>query len=196
LRFRETLEHNINPDMRDPFYPPPPILVRAIQPIADSLNLSTLPLHIHEIVAGWICYHLIYTTVSPAISAWLFPAVYPHLPPRTTINWNVHVTSFIQSSIITTSALFVIWSDEERRELDWAGRIWSYSGAGGVVQGFAAGYFLWDLVASVMHLDVLGWGSLAHAVSALVVTFLGFVSSPDLILPQESNFPASMKTVG
>jgi TLC domain len=105
-------------------------------------------------------------------------------------------TSFIQSSIITTFALFVIWSDEERRELDWAGRIWSYSGAGGVVQGFAAGYFLWDLVASVMHLDVLGWGSLAHAVSALVVTFLGFVSSPDLILPQESNFLASMKTVG
>ncbi|CZT07730.1 uncharacterized protein RCO7_11221 [Rhynchosporium graminicola] len=47
--------------------------------------------------------------------------------------------------------------------MDWAGRIWGYTGAGGAVQGFAAGYFLWDLIASIIHLNVLGWGSLAHA---------------------------------
>lgn len=162
--------------MLDPFYPPPPILVKAIQPIADQLSLSTLPLHIHEVVIGWICYHLVYTTISPIISTWLFPAIYPHLSARTTVSWNVHVTSLIQSSLITIFALFVIWSDEERSEMDWAGRIWGYTGAGGVVQGFAAGYFLWDLVASTMHLNVLGWGSLAHAVSALLVTSLGFAS--------------------
>ncbi|TVY75981.1 putative TLC domain-containing protein [Lachnellula suecica] len=51
---------------------------------------------------------------------------------------------------------------------------------GGAVQGFAAGYFLWDLTASMVHLDVLGWGSLAHAVSALLVTSLGFISTPFL----------------
>ena len=164
--------------MLDPFYPPPPILVRAIQPIADLLGLSTLPLHIHEVVMGWICYHLIYTTISPIISTWLFPAVYPRLSARTTISWNVHVTSFIQSSLITIFALFVIWNDEERSEMDWAGRIWGYTGAGGVVQGLAAGYFLWDLLASIMHLNVLGWGSLAHAVSALLVTSIGFASFP------------------
>jgi hypothetical protein len=174
--------------MLDPFYPPPPILVRAIQPIADLLSLSTLPLHIHEVAMGWICYHFIYTTVSPIISTWLFPAVYPHLSARTTISWNVHVTSFVQSSLITVIALFVIWSDEERSEMDWAGRIWGYTGAGGVVQGFAAGYFLWDLVASIMHLNVLGWGSLAHAVSALLVTSLGFASFPPFTLLSQLDF--------
>jgi hypothetical protein len=45
-----------------------------------------------------------------------------------------------------------------------------------MVQGFAAGYFLWDLGVSVRHVDVLGLGSLAHAISALLVTGLGFVS--------------------
>ena len=74
--------------------------------------------------------------------------------------------------------MFVIWNDEDRSETDWAGRIWGYNGAGGVVQGLAAGYFLWDLVASILHLNVLGWGSLAHAVSALLVTSLGFASFP------------------
>ena len=162
--------------MRDPFFPPPLSLVKAIQPIADYSGLSTLPLHVHEVIFALTCYHLIDTIVSPVVSTWLFPSVYPQLPARTKINWNIRVTSSIQSSFITAFALFVIWRDEERKEIDWVGRIWGYTGAGGAVQGFAAGYFLWDLIASTVHLDVLGPGSLAHAISALAVTSLGFVS--------------------
>ena len=45
-----------------------------------------------------------------------------------------------------------------------------------MIQGFAAGYFLWDLVVSWKYLDLFGWGLLAHAISALVVFSLGFVS--------------------
>lgn len=56
------------------------------------------------------------------------------------------------------------------------GRVWGYTGAGGMVQGFAAGYFLWDLVVCVGNVGVFGWGLLAHAVAALVVFSLGFVS--------------------
>ena len=55
-------------------------------------------------------------------------------------------------------------------------RIWGYTGAMGMTQAFAAGYFAWDVMVSVVHYGVLGPGSLAHAISALVVTNLGFVS--------------------
>ena len=177
--------------MLDPFPPPPRTLVKAIRPIATYLGLSTLPLHIHEVVLGWAFYHLICTIIAPAISTWLFPSVYSQLAVRTKIDWDIRVTSLIQSSFITLFALLVIWSDEERKEMDWVGRIWGYTGAGGAVQGLAAGYFLWDLIASIVHLNVLGWGSLAHAVSALLVTSLGFVSSHnpwlrlDVFLSQE-----------
>lgn len=54
-------------------------------------------------------------------------------------------------------------------------RVWGYTGATGLVQGFSAGYFLWDLVISAENLDVLGPGSLMHAASALAVSLLGFV---------------------
>ncbi len=54
-------------------------------------------------------------------------------------------------------------------------RVWGYTGATGMVQGFSAGYFLWDVVMSAKHMDVLGPGSLMHAVSALAVSLLGFV---------------------
>lgn len=60
--------------------------------------------------------------------------------------------------------------------MTWDERIWGYDGAGGMIQGFAAGYFLWDLIVCVRWLDLFGWGMLAHAISALVVFSVGFVS--------------------
>ena len=54
-------------------------------------------------------------------------------------------------------------------------RIWGYTGAMGMTQAFAAGYFIWDVKISAVNVGILGWGSLAHAVSALLITSLGFV---------------------
>lgn len=69
-----------------------------------------------------------------------------------------------------------MFNDEERGGMGWEERVWGYTGADGMIQGFAAGYFLWDLWLCGMNVDVFGWGLLAHAVAALVVFMLGFVS--------------------
>ena len=66
--------------------------------------------------------------------------------------------------------------DEEMSGTGWRGRIWGYSGAAGFVQAIAAGYFAWDVTVSAGWLEVLGIGSLMHAVAALVITMMGFVS--------------------
>ena len=60
--------------------------------------------------------------------------------------------------------------------MGWEERVWGYTGADGMIQGFAAGYFLWDLIMCAGNVGVFGWGLLAHAVAALVVFSLGFVS--------------------
>ncbi|CZS89579.1 related to DUF887 domain protein [Rhynchosporium agropyri] len=156
--------------MLDIFQPAPFYLVRAIKPLADFLSLWTLPYHIHEVIAALVSYQLIFSVLSPLASSWIAPKTYRGLPPRRRISWNVHVTSMVQSTLITTLALYVIWNDEERKNMEWVGRIWGYTGAMGLVQGLAAGYFLWDLIASIIHFNVLGPGSLAHAISALLVT--------------------------
>lgn len=57
-------------------------------------------------------------------------------------------------------------------------RVFGYTGAGGMVQGFACGYFLWDLVVSTINMGVFGYGLWAHAVAALWVFSFGFVSTP------------------
>lgn len=68
--------------------------------------------------------------------------------------------------------------DSERKTQQWEERVFGYTGAGGMIQGFAAGYFLWDLVICLRHVATFGWGLLAHAVAALIVFSLGFVSLP------------------
>jgi hypothetical protein len=161
--------------MLDPFIPPRR-LVQALQPLSSLLYLKTFPLHAHEILLSWASYHVIQTTVAPLISKCLFPKAYSEWSRKTRINWDSRLVSLLQSSVISSAALYVIFNDRERSAMDWKGRIWGYTGAGGMVQGFAAGYFLWDIVVSVRYLDVFGPFTLAHALSAFCITMLGFVS--------------------
>lgn len=55
-------------------------------------------------------------------------------------------------------------------------RVYGYSGACALVQALATGYFLWDLIVSTLHIKTFGVGMWFHAVSALWVFSLGFVS--------------------
>jgi hypothetical protein len=170
--------------MRDPFpIPPIPWLSRAVQPFADYANFPTLPLHIHEVVISFLVYTFINIVVAPILSRRLFPVRYTKLSHGRMVSWDVHVVSLVQSCTINTLALWVMFADEERSNMDWQQRVWGYTGACGMIQALALGYFLWDLMVTVRYVDLFGYGMLAHAVSALVVFSFGFVSSQSRYLP-------------
>lgn len=161
--------------MLDPFpLPPPKLLQQAITPIANYFHLTTLPLHIHEILCAFLLYHFVNTRFSPWFSTRFFPTIYANFNARTRINWDVHVVSMVQSCLINALALWVMFTDDERGAMSASGRVFGYTGACGLIQAFATGYFLWDFVLCATHLDVFGVGLLAHAISALAVFSLGF----------------------
>jgi hypothetical protein len=167
--------------MKDPFpIPPPEWLVSAVKPYADALNLPTLPLHAHEIFIAFFFYTAVGSIVSPIVSSWICPSIYKKLNTRTRLNWDVHVVSFIQAILISVMSLYVIFYDDERKEMrhgdQYDGRVWEYTGLSGLCQSFALGYFLWDFIMCSWHVDIFGLGMLAHAVSALSVFALGYVS--------------------
>lgn len=163
--------------MHDPFpIPAPPWLVAATTPLANTLSLPTLPYHIHELFLAFCLYQVIHTYISPAISRLLVPQRYAAFNERSRINWNVHTVSLVQSLIVNATALWIIFYDEERKDMDRAGRIWGYDGASGMLQGLAGGYFIWDLIITVRHMRIFGVGMLLHAMSAVTVFSLGFVS--------------------
>jgi hypothetical protein len=164
--------------MKDPLGPAPVFLRDLVQPLAQSpFKLTTLPLHVHEVLAAWLFYTVLSHGVSPLVSTYLFPRTYPALSRKTRNNWDVHLVSLVQSTLICSLALWVLINDKEVvGNGSWKGRIWGYSGAAGLVQAMAAGYFLWDLWISTVYFSIHGPGSLAHAVSALTITMMGFVS--------------------
>ncbi|AEO65413.1 uncharacterized protein THITE_2112374 [Thermothielavioides terrestris NRRL 8126] len=161
--------------MRDPFpFPPIPALSRAIAPLAERLSMPTLPYHIHEVAAAALLYTFIQTVVSPVLSNRLFPRFYPRHDRAKKANWDTHVVSLVQSLLINGIALWVMFFDDERNAMDYEQRVWGYTGACGLVQALAAGYFVWDLGITLLNLDIFGLGLLAHAVSALAVYTFGF----------------------
>lgn len=162
--------------MHDPFpLPPPAWLANLTEPIATAVNSKTLHLHIHEILIATLAYHVIGKYIAPSVSRRLFPKIYPFFPARTRLNWDIHVVSLVQSVFINAVALYVMWFDNERKQMTWEERVWGYTGAGGMIQGLAAGYFVWDLGICINYLHIFGWGLLAHAVAALSVFSFGFV---------------------
>jgi hypothetical protein len=165
--------------MRDPFpIEPLPWLVKLAQPWCDKLNLPTLSLHIHEIAIAALFYSVIFYPVSPIVSHLLAPKYYTKLTRKRRLNWDAHVVSMIQATLINGLAIWVMVVDDERREMSWEERIWGYTGATSMIQALAAGYFVWDLFVTSLNLDVFGLGTLAHAVAALLVFSLGFVRHP------------------
>lgn len=162
--------------MLDPFPPPPTWLRESVTPLANYLRLYALPYHIHEVLLTFAFYQFIHSFVSPRLSPLLFHRHYPQLPKRTRLNWDIHVVSLVQSVLICAVALWVMYADDERRQMNIDQRIHGYTGADGLVQALAAGYFIYDLIVSVLHIKLFGIGMLFHAVSALFVFSLGFVS--------------------
>ena len=166
--------------MLDPVPPPPRFLIDLVKPLADKLELHSLPLHIHEVIFAAFLYTFTCAVVAPWISNTFFAKPYSRLSRRNKLNWDVHIVSFVQAIIINGLSLYDIWFDEQRKQLrastieGWEGRLWSYLGFGGLCQSFALGYFLWDLCICTLHVDIFGWGMVAHAVSAVTVFGLGY----------------------
>lgn len=163
--------------MHDPFpIPPSEWLSQAVQPFADYFHLTTLPLHIHEVIGSFLAYTFINKVVAPQVSIRLFPEKYSKFSAERKLNWDVHVVSLCQSTLINVLALWVMFVDEERKNMTAQERVHGYTGAAGMIQGLATGYFLWDLMITLQNLRVFGIGMLAHATSALLVFSFGFVS--------------------
>lgn len=160
--------------MLDPI-PVPPSLRDAINPLTSLLHLHTLPLHIHQLILSYIFYTYFNAFLAPRFSAYLLPTTYASFPQRTKLQWNIHLTSFINSTFVSLAALYVLYADQDRLSETWEERMWGYTGLGGMVQAFGAGYFVWDVQVCAANIELLGVMDLMHAVVALSIAILGFV---------------------
>ncbi|EYE99378.1 TLC domain-containing protein [Aspergillus ruber CBS 135680] len=160
--------------MLDPFPSSPAWLRDAVGPWALYFNLPTITDHIHEVILAFVFYQFIHSYLSPWLSPVLFPQHYPNFNKRTKLNWDVHVVSLVQSTVVCAAALWVLFTDKERKEMNAGERIYGYTGACGLIQALATGYFIYDLYISLVYVKMFGLGMVLHGVSALWVFALGF----------------------
>lgn len=184
--------------MLDPFFLPIPILQQLVTPLCNALHLYSLPLHIHEILAAFAVYHVIFEYIAPPFSGFFLSKQYTGLSRESKLRWNMHCVSMVQSVSISALALWVMSVDKERQSMNLEERMWGYTGAAGMVQALATGYFLFDLTVMIRYLDVFGVGMLTHASSCLVTYTLGFVSSlwlfdiPPILILSSAQFSTTM----
>ncbi|KAL2866725.1 TLC domain-containing protein [Aspergillus lucknowensis] len=160
--------------MLDPIPPPPEWLREAVEPWALRLNLPALADHSHEVATTFLGYLLIHYILSPWLSPKLFPRYYPNFNKRTKLNWDVHVVSLIQSTFINGVALWVLFTDEERKSMNLGERVYGYTGSCAFISSLAVGYFIYDLIVSALYVNIFGIGMLFHAVCALWVFSFGY----------------------
>jgi len=160
--------------MLNPLLPPPRWMKDLVTPLATSFDLHSLPDHFHEVILTFALYVWIHFSLSPRLSTILFPQHYPKLPTRTRLNWDIHVVSFVQSTVISAVALWLMFTDKERKDMDLHERIYGYTGASGLAQAMATGYFLYDVIVSTVYVKMFGVGMFFHGLSAICVFTLGF----------------------
>jgi len=82
--------------------------------------------------------------------------------------------SFVQSTLVTILAIWINIADRERWDMTSGERVYGYTGACGLIQALATGYFLYDLIVSTVYFNMFGAGMFFHAISALWVYSQGF----------------------
>jgi hypothetical protein len=166
--------------MRELLPSPPRGLTDLFEPLGDLLGLPLLPQHMHEILFFLCFYELLYTAISPSLSTRFFPKVYPKLDGKAKIDWNVHVVSLTQCSLIAPLAAFALIFDQERKNMTWQERVWGYTGVTNTLLGMANGYFVWHLLRMIKYYKIYGWSMVAHGISALAIMMSAFVSFASL----------------
>jgi hypothetical protein len=167
------------------------LFARRCQPIASTLSLHTLPPYVHEVLFSLHFFHIFYKQISPRLSPRLSPLVqqtYSSLSHAARADWNLHVVSLIQSTILSIFSSYLrISQRHERSQRRWVERVYGYGEDEALLLSFAWGYFAWHFAAMVVHVRRHGWSMVAHVVCGFAVFSTGYVSPhPDPLWSEPS----------
>lgn len=115
-----------------------------------------------------VCCSVLFFTVtyylSPLISSLIAPK-YRTLPARVQKDWNSRVVALVHACIVSYGTFTTLFSHPELYD----NRVSLYVDDADWYISIAAGYFLWDLIVTVLNLSVFGFGFLMHALVCFVV---------------------------
>lgn len=131
-----------------------------VQKVASVSGLTCLPAHAHEILLFAGFYFVVH--ILSAVAAPLFVPQYRSLKPANKHGFDAHVVSHVNAILLCVISFPMFFSDNLRTHT-------SYTPYSGFVVSAAVGYFLWDLVVTLVYYKYNGFGFFLHAIVALYV---------------------------
>lgn len=137
---------------------------------------ATLSRHVSHIFTSFAIYSLVACVLLPRLSSRLFRRHYSSLNDRMQIKWDLRAASLCHSCFVTSAALYVLITDQERNGLQtYEERTRTYLWKVGVLQSIMLGHGLWEFSAMMRFPWAFVPGSLAHVFFTGVVWFMAFV---------------------
>jgi len=148
-------------------------------PIARKLSLTRLPEFFPLVVAFFIFFQAL-EWVSPMLLGALSPIHFGQANRRTKRNWAIRVVSTAHALIVVPMAIACLNYPELDKD-----RAFGFNDPVGRLTAVACGYFIWDLIDSVIHFTTIGF--VIHGAVCLMVysqafrPFLGYYGTRFLL---------------
>ncbi|KAJ3364302.1 hypothetical protein GGF32_002273 [Allomyces javanicus] len=150
-------------DLTVAFPPPWPV-----QFLVDVVGLQTLPAHWHILLGSAVACQVL-LLLSRYLSPLVAPVSYRGLSSKRKLDWDVHVVSSVHALTIVSLA----WPQLFDPVLV-ANPVFGYTHQAGTTYAICCGYFLWDALFSLVHVQTFGIGFLVHGIACLAVYLLSF----------------------
>ncbi|EIW84922.1 DUF887-domain-containing protein [Coniophora puteana RWD-64-598 SS2] len=137
------------------------------QPLAAKSGLQKIPDYADVIVFSTLFFTFVHLVLSPLLSSALFPSSYAKAGKRVQHNWDIHVVSLVHAVVIIvlSGRCLMIPALDADRAFGWDDQA-------GYVIAIACGYFIWDLVDSIVEFTDIGF--VLHGFSCTLIYGLAF----------------------
>jgi hypothetical protein len=160
------------------------------------LNLPVLPSQLRLVTIWAIFYQVVYSVVAPLLWKLLDN---PKSPPSRVKRplWYINIVSIVQSTVNSAASIYLLYHSEFRHGLTAQERILGYHRETSMVVVVATGYFVFHLFSAWSQRQFHGMFLVFHAICALLVSLIGFVSDHSFFLahfsrPGPNHHPAAL----
>jgi len=137
--------------------------------VLDVLGLTKLPPYLPTVYCSFLSFLFIHQVIAPYFSARYFPVAFAGKRRLARNTWSIHVVSQVHVLIIVPYAFWAILHDSPERSRNPA---FGWDERAGYVHAIACGYFLWDMLDSIINF--IDPGFVAHGIACFAIYLMSF----------------------
>ncbi|KAF8809091.1 hypothetical protein BYT27DRAFT_7188174 [Phlegmacium glaucopus] len=137
--------------------------------VSETLGLTKFPPYLPTFFSAFLSFLFIHQVIAPYFSARYFPVAFASKKRLARNTWSIHVVSQFHVLVVVPTALWCILHENPEHE---SNRAFGWDDKAGYVHAIACGYFLWDMLDSMIN--SIDSGFVAHGTACFMIYFMSF----------------------